>query len=398
MFSSRLASDLSPGRLQQALEQLRAAGTPLIDLTCSLPPQCGLGPEAEALARALAVPRAAEYHPDPRGMLGARQAVARYYADGGLPTQPDDVFLSASTSQAYAELIKLFADPGDEILIPQPSYPLFDMLVGLEGCRPVRFSSTCTSVGRWHIDLDALGRAFTSRTRAVILVSPNNPTGAYLAPEEHVAIQRLCADRSCPLLLDEVFYDYPAKGFAPPRAVDEGTGLTVRLSGLSKVVGAPQIKLGWIRLSGETGLVRTASERLEFIADTYLSASTPAQLAAEALLPRCGPIQARILERLSVNQRAAELAFGHGSTARLLPREGGWSLVVRLPGGEDDEDLAYQLLVDDHIVVQPGFFFDFPEGEHLVLSLLPPANEFAEGVKRVARRIAARASGLRRQE
>jgi hypothetical protein len=398
MFSSRLDRDLSPGRLQQAIDELRSAGTPLVDLTCSNPPQCGLGPEAEALARALAVPRAAEYHPDPRGMFSARQAVARYYADRGLPTEPDDVFLSASTSQAYAELIKLFADPGDEILIPQPSYPLFDMLVGLEGCRPVRFPSSCTAEGRWHIEVDALARAFTSRTRAVILVSPNNPTGAYLAPEEHVAIQRLCADRSCPLLLDEVFYDYPARGFAPPRAVDEKTGLTVRLSGLSKVVGAPQIKLGWIRLSGETALVRTASERLEFIADAYLSASTPAQLAAEALLAGRGPIQARILERLSLNQRAAELALGHGSPARLLPREGGWSLVVRLPEGEDDEELAYQLLVDDHVVVQPGFFFDFPDGEHLVISLLPPADEFAEGVKRVARRIAGRASGLRRQE
>jgi len=390
MFSSRLDRDLSPGRLQQALEQLRAAGTPLIDLTCSNPPQCGLGPEAGALARALAVPEAAEYHPDPRGMLGARQAVARYYTNRGLPTEPDTIFLSASTSQAYAELIKLFADPGDEILVPQPSYPLFDMLVTLEGCRPVRFPSSCTAEGRWHIEVDALARAFTSRTRAVILVSPNNPTGAYLAPEEHVAIQRLCADRSCPLLLDEVFYDYPAEGFAPPRAVDEGTGLTVRLSGLSKVVGAPQIKLGWIRLSGAPPLVRTASERLEFIADAYLSASTPAQLAAEALLPRRGPIQARILERLDVNQRAAELAFGHGSHARLLLREGGWSLVVRLTGGEDDEELAYQLLVDDHVIVQPGYFFDFLEGEHLVLSLLPPTDVFAEGLRRVAARLSAR--------
>jgi len=400
MFSSRLDRDLSPGRLQQAIDELRSAGTPLVDLTCSNPPQCGLGPDAGLLARALAVPEAAEYHPDPRGMLPARQAVARYcyYADRGLPTPPDDVFLSASTSQAYAELIKLFADPGDEILIPQPSYPLFDMLVGLEGCRPVRFSSTCTSDGRSHIDVDALGRAFTSRTRAVILVSPNNPTGAYLAPEEYATIQRLCADRGCPIVLDEVFHDYPAEGYAPPAAADDGAGLIVRLNGLSKVVGAPQIKLGWIRLSGDTGLVRTASERLEFIADVYLSASTPAQLAAEALLPRRGPIQARILERLSVNHRAAELAFSHGSPARLLPREGGWSLVVRLTGSEDDEELAYQLLVEDHVVVQPGFFFDFLEGEHLVLSLLPPADDFAEGVSRVARRIARRALELRRQE
>jgi len=398
MFSSRLASDLSPGRLQQALEQLRAAGTPLIDLTCSNPPQCGLGPEAEALARALAVPRTAEYHPDPRGMLGARQAVARYCAGRGLPTKPDDIFLSASTSQAYAELIKLFADPGDEILVPQPSYPLFDMLVTLEGCLAVRFPSVCLPDGRWRIDVHALEGAFTSRTRAVILVSPNNPTGAYLAPEEYAAVQRLCADRGCPLLVDEVFYDYPSEGCSPPTQLDEVDGLTVRLSGLSKVVGAPQLKLGWIRLSGAGDSVRAAAARLEFIADAYLSASTPAQLAAEALLPERGPIQARILERLDVNQRAAEQAFGHGSPARLLPREGGWYLVVSLPEGEDDEDLAYRLLVDDHAIVQPGFFFDFPEGEHLVLSLLPPVEAFAEGVRRLAARIARRASELRRQE
>ena len=398
MFSSRLDRDLSPGRLQRALDELRAAGTPLVDLTCTNPPQCGLGPAPEALTRALAAPGAAEYHPNPRGLLSTRQTVARYYADRGLPTEPDDVFLSASTSQAYADLIKLFADPGDEILVPQPSYPLFDMLVTLEGCRPERFPSFYTEPHGWRIDEGALEQAFTSRTRAVILVSPNNPTGAYLAPVEHATIQRLCADRGCPILLDEVFYDYPAEGFTPPAPADEGAGLIVRLNGLSKVVGAPQIKLGWIRLGGETALVRTASERLEFIADAYLSASTPAQLAAEALLPRRGPIQARILERLSVTQRAAELAFGHGSPARLLPREGGWSLVVRLTRGEDDEELAYQLLVEDHVVVQPGFFFDFLDGEHLVLSLLPPADDFAEGVSRVARRIARRASELRRQE
>jgi alanine-synthesizing transaminase len=390
MFSSRLAPDLSPGRLQRALDELRANGGPLIDLTCTNPPQCGLGPDAELLASALAVPEAAEYHPDPRGLLSTRQAVARYYLDRGLPTEPDDVFLSASTSQAYAELIKLFADPGGEILVPQPSYPLFDMLVGLEGCRPVRFPSFSTELDGWRIDEGALEQAFTSRTRAVILVSPNNPTGAYLAPDEYAAIQRLCADRSCPLLLDEVFHDYPAEGFAPPRAVDEGTGLTVRLSGLSKIVGAPQIKLGWMRLSGEAALVHAAAARLEFIADAYLSASTPAQIAAEALLPARGPIQARILERLDLNQRAAEQAFSQESPARLLPREGGWSLVVRLPEGEDDEELAYQLLVSDHVVVQPGFFFDFPQGEHLVVSLIPPADEFAEGMRRVARRIAAR--------
>jgi len=324
-------------------------------------------------------------------MLLVRSAVGGCYADGGLPTEPDDIFLSASTSQAYAELIKLFADPDDEIIVPQPSYPLFDMLVGLEGCRPVRFASDCSSDGHWRIDVGALARAFTTRTRAVILVSPNNPTGEYLAPEEYGALQRLCAERGCPVLLDEVFNDYRAEGFTPPSVPDEHTGLTVRLNGLSKVVGAPQLKPGWMRLRGDAAVVRADSERLEFIADAYLSASTPAQLAAEMLLPMRAPIQARIIERVEANQRTAELAFGQASQARLLPRDGGWSLVLRLADGEDDEELAYRLLVDDHVVVQPGFFYDFPEGEHLVLSLITPADDFAEGVRRVARRIAARA-------
>jgi hypothetical protein len=390
MFSSRFQSDLTPGHLQRALDELRAAGTPFLDLTSSNPPQCGLGPEAELLAQALAAPGVAEYLPDPRGLLSTRQAVAAYYADRGLPTSPEQIFLSASTSQAYAELIKLFADPGDEILIPRPSYPLFDMLVTLDACRPLPLPSTRTPDGRWRIDEAALERAFTARTRAVILVSPNNPTGVYLTPGEHAAAQRLCADHGCPLILDEVFFDYPAEGFAAPRSVDEGVGLSVRLSGLSKVVGSPQLKLGWMRLSGEQALVHAACERLEFISDTYLSASTPAQLAAEELLPRRGPIQARILERLDGNQRLAEQAFGHGSPAHLLPREGGWHLVLRLPEEEDDEDLAYRLLVDDHVVVQPGFFFDFPEGEHLLLSLLPPTDVFAEGVRRLGARLVAR--------
>jgi alanine-synthesizing transaminase len=389
MFSSRLDPDLSPGRLQQALDQARAGGAALIDLTCSNPPQSGLGPAPEALAQALSLPGAAEYQPDPRGMPEARQAVARYYADRGLATEPQDIFLSASTSQSYAELIKLFCDPGDEILIPQPSYPLFDMLVRLEGCQPVRFPSFLTPEGRWRVDERELERAFTSRTRAVILVSPNNPTGAYLAPEQDAAIQQLCASRGCPILLDEVFHDYPAKAPRTP-AIDEASGLTVRLNGLSKVIGAPQLKLGWIRLSGEGALVRAAADRLEFITDAYLSASTPAQLAAETLLPLRGPIQTRILERLEANQRAAERAFDSHSSAHWLPRQGGWYLVLRLPEGEEEEELAHQLLVDDQVVVHPGFFYDFPEGEHLVVSLIPRSDEFAKGLSRVARRIAAR--------
>ncbi len=396
MFSSRLDADLTPGRLQRALDGLRAAGTPLLDLTRSNPPQCGLGPAPDELARALAVSRSAEYDPDPRGMLSTRQSVARYYADRGLPTGPEAIFLSASTSQAYAEVIKLFANPGDEVLVPQPSYPLFDMLVALEGCKLVRFPAFCSSEGRWRIDEHALQHAFTSRTRLLILVSPNNPTGAYLAPEQLVAIQHLCAAKRIPLLLDEVFHDYPAEGCcAPAAAGDETQGLTLRLNGLSKVIGAPQIKLGWLRLSGDESAVRAAVTRLEFIADAYLSASTPAQLVAEALLPVRAPLQARIRERLGENQRAAGQAFATSSAAHLLPREGGWYGVVRLPEGEDDEDLVYQLLVDDHVIVQPGFFFDFPQGEHLVLSLLPPVAEFADGVQRIAHRIRARAAGRR---
>ena len=218
MFSSRLAPDLSPGRLQQALDRLRAEGAPLLDLTRANPPQCGLGPEASQLARALTAPSVAEYHPDPRGLLSTRQAVAAYYDERGLPTQPEQIFLGASTSQAYAELIKLFADPGDEILVPQPSYPLFDMLVALEGCRPVPLPSVCAPDGHWRVDRSALERAFSARTRAVILVSPNNPTGVYLTTDEQADVQRLCAEHECPLLLDEVFYDYAAEGFTvPPR-------------------------------------------------------------------------------------------------------------------------------------------------------------------------------------
>jgi alanine-synthesizing transaminase len=169
--------------------------------------------------------------------------------------------------------------------------------------------------------------------------------------------------------------------------VEDVGGLTARLSGLSKVTGAPQLKLGWVRLGGEETLVRTAAARLEFITDSYLSASTPAQLAAQALLPARGAIQARIAERLRINQRAAETALGGDSPARLLPREGGWYALVRLPDGEDEEKLTYRLLVDDHVVVHPGYFYDFPYREHLVLSLLPPAEEFTEGMRRLATRI-----------
>lgn len=388
-FSSRLEPDLTPGRLARGLEAIRSAGAALLDLTCSNPPACGLGPSTHELAAALSAPAVAEYHPGPRGLPAARQAVADYYAGRGLPTRPEQIFLSASTSQSYAEVIKLFADPGDEILIPQPSYPLFDMLVGLEGCIPVRVPYTLSSDGQWRIDRSALERALSPRTRAVILVSPNNPTGAYAAREDLEAMQEMCAERGCPILLDEVFADYPASGVCAP-LLNDGGGLVIRLSGLSKVIGAPQLKLGWIRLGGEPTRVREAASRLEFIADTYLSASTPAQLAAQALLPQRAAIQNQIRERLETNQSTLRQAFDRRSAPRLLPREGGWTAVLQLPQGEDEEELAFRLLTENHTLVHPGYFYDFPQGEHLILSLIPGPGDFAEGVRRVAARLAER--------
>ncbi len=381
MLSGRLNWNLRPNRISTMLDEKRqAAGSRVFDLTESNPTRVGLVyPQAEILA-ALADPSALSYHPSPRGLDSAREAVAGYYRDRGTHVDSQHVLLTASTSEAYAYLFKLLTNPGDEILAPRPSYPLFEFLAGLESVNirqyPLRYD------GVWHVDFDALEQAITPRTRAIVVVNPNNPTGSFLKRAELDRLDALAAERGLAILSDEVFRDY-AFGDDADRVstlAGERLALTFSMSGLSKIAGLPQMKLGWIVASGpDRG---QAMDALELIADTYLSVSTPVQVALPRLLGLSGSILNEIRERTASNLARLREAI-HGSAATVLRAEGGWYTVLQVPRTRTEEEWTLKLLDESGVLVQPGFFFDFESEAFLVLSLLPEPAVFAKGVSRL---------------
>lgn len=356
----------------------RSAGGRMLDLTESNPTRAEL-PYAEDVLMALADPRGRVYAPDPRGSASARQSVADYYAERGREVSPEAVVLTASTSEAYAFLFQLLADPGDEILAPRPSYPLFEFLAGL-ACVTMR-SYPLRYDGAWHIDFAALEASFSARTRAVVVVNPNNPTGSFLKQDELERLEAIAARRGVAILSDEVFADY-AFGEDRQRVttlVGPRRALTFSLSGLSKVAGLPQLKLGWIVVSGpESG---AALEALELIADTYLSVSTPVQVALPALLAAGRRTREAIRGRTRANLEELRAAL-RASPASVLNVEGGWYAVMQLPRTRSEEAWMLGLLEQD-VLVQPGYFFDFEQEAYAVVSLLTPETVFAEGVRRL---------------
>jgi alanine-synthesizing transaminase len=385
MFSTRIPAQLAPNRLAQALQAHRAAGRPFIDLTDSNPTRAGLDYPADLLAP-LADARALRYDPWPAGMLDARNAVAADYARQGLTVAPERIVLTASTSEAYSLLFKLLADAGDEVLVPRPSYPLFDHLTRLDLAvtRPYDLDVH----GAWSIDFASVERALTPRTRAVLVVNPNNPTGSFVTCGELDRLAALCAPREIAIIADEVFADYELETGAANgagRAATRRDVLCFALGGLSKSVGLPQVKLGWMAVGGPDRLVDAALERLELICDTYLSVSTPAQMAAADLLARGAAIRAQIVERVVANYRRLTSAAAAVPSCRVLPCAGGWSAVLRVPSLESEEDLVIRLLTVGGVLTHPGYFFDFPRESFLVVSLLAPGAVFADGVARVLR-------------
>ena len=383
MFSSRLGWNLAPNPLARLLQEKRAAGAAILDLTESNPTAAGFTyPEAEILG-ALADPRSLRYEPAPAGIPAAREAVSRYYAGR---VAPDQILLTASTSEAYEFVFKLLADPGDEVLVPRPSYPLFEFLAALESVRAVQYP--LLHHGGWAIDLDALTHAVTPRTRAIVLVNPNNPTGSFVKRTELAQLVRLCRDHDLALVSDEVFCDYAFED--DPQRVRTLAGveevLTFCLSGLSKIAGLPQMKLGWIAVGGPAGGRREAFERLELIADTYLSAGTPVQWAASALLASRGQVQGQLLARVRENRAFLAGQIGPASPWDLLAAEGGWYAILEAPKIHSEEEWVLSLLEAGGVLAQPGFFFDFEREAFLVLSLLTRPEMFQEGVRRILAR------------
>ena len=386
MFSSRLKSDLTPNRLTQAVRQRREQGLPIIDLTESNPTGVGLDYPDDLLAP-LAASRGLRYAPQPFGTIEARRAVAAEYARRGIDVDARRIALTASTSEAYSLLFKLLTGPGDEVLVPRPSYPLFEILTTLDGVVPRPYDLEYHGV--WSIDVAGLERSWTPRTRAVLIVTPNNPTGSFVSRDELDRLARLCATQGAAIVADEVFADYELdRGVAKTAgaALTRQDALVFALGGLSKSVGLPQVKLGWIATGGPDRLVSEALERLEIVCDTYLSVSTPVQLAAAELLDRGSSVRAQIQARIVSNYDRLRGLAARVPSCSVLAAGGGWSAVVQVPTVRPEEDLVLDLLDRDGVLAHPGYFFDFPRDSFLIVSLLPAPGEFATGIERLLRR------------
>lgn len=376
-FSSRLPESLETNEFTKILERKRSAGDKILDLTQSNPTIAGF-----SFASALQFPHSAEslrYEPSAQGFRVTREAIRDYYQKnyhGWI--ESNDLFLTASTSEAYSFLLKLLTDPGDEILIPAPSYPLFDFLATLENVRPSRYLLHENDAGDWRIDFASLEEEISRHTRAIVVVNPNNPTGSYMAAKELEKLSALCHTHDLALIVDEVFLDYTNPDHAAHRcsAITNNDVLTFTMSGFSKVLALPQVKLSWIHVNGPQPQKAMAKQRLEFIADTYLSVNGMIQHAAASLFTHQERIQREIFDRIRSNESLLQTLMGHN----LCPREGGWYAIIKLPESISDEHCCLELLQASSLIVHPGFFYDFTESNRIVISLITPEEEFRQGI------------------
>ena len=382
MFSKRTEWKLTPNRFAQAQADQRAAGMEVLDLSVSNPTRAGL-PYDEAILQALVQPEALDYDPQPKGLLSARQAVARYYHDAHdiYGVDPESLILTTSTSEAYSYVFRLLCNTEDEILVPKPSYPLFEFLADLQDVKLVSYPLLYHD--GWQIDFASLYKTVNHRTRAVVVVHPNNPTGSYVTSTQIDELNRFCVEYNLALIVDEVFLDYAHDGAARSSFVVNEPALTFTLSGISKISGLPQMKVAWLAASGPEERRREALARLEVIADTYLSMNAPLQLATPVLLDQRKHIQPLLLDRMRSNVRELDRQLSHQKTCERLRVDGGWYAVLRVPALQSDEDLAIDLLRKVAVLVHPGHFYDFPKDGYLVVSLITPTDLFREGISRI---------------
>ncbi len=380
-FSLRTEWDLGESDYAVAVREARASGRRLYDLTISNPTRCGFAYDAEALLRPLTDARGLVYDPDPRGIATAREGVAGYYADHGAEVDPDALVLTTSTSEGYSFLFRLLCDPGDEVLVAQPSYPLFDFLATLDDVR-LRPYPLFYDHG-WWIDFAELERSISSRTRAILVVHPNNPTGHWTGAAEKERLEALCARHGLALIVDEVFLDYPLRETAARSfAAGEHPVLTFVLSGMSKIAGLPQMKAAWLACFGPEALRRDAMGRLEVIADTFLSMNAPVQLALPFWLAGRHGIREQILERARANLATlARVSVARPDRLHVLELAAGWSAVLRLPGCVGEAECAERLVRERGVMVHPGSFYGIAEASHLVVSLIGSEAVFAAGIQ-----------------
>ena len=387
MFSSRFNWEFEQNRLSVLLAGKKRAGIDVLDLTESNPTRAGFDYAEAEIRRALSSSDVMCYSPEPRGVMTAREAVVGYYKDGGIGLATDSIHLTSSTSEGYAFLFKLLADPGDEVLIPEPGYPLFEFLAALENVvlRPYRLSYTHPK--GWRIDFDSLQDALTPRTRAVITVNPNNPTGSFVG-EDRSRLLQFCSEKGVALISDEVFADYSWSGLPLSEAslANQDEALTFVLSGLSKIAALPQMKVGWIVARGPQPLLEDAQERLELIADTYLSVGTPVQVALPAMLASRTRVQGDINARVSRNLEELK-KFVERTALRLLEAQGGWYATVEIPRHRSEEEWVLTLLEEENVLIHPGYFFNFDREAFLIFSLLTREIVFGEALTRIRGRL-----------
>jgi alanine-synthesizing transaminase len=413
-FSDRTNWKLARNQFTKALEEVRAGGARVLDLTVSNPTRAGLHFDERAILGALASPRAMDYDPQSKGLLQAREAVAGYYRSAHeiRDLDAERIVLTTSTSEGYSFVFRLLCNAGDELLVPKPSYPLFEFLADLEDVRLVPYPLIYDH--GWQMDFPSLEKAVTARTRGVVVVHPNNPTGSFVQGGEVEMLNSFCREHELAVIADEVFLDYglktsgakappqeepnrSAESAAPPKS-EEGDGrhrsfagnqdvLTFALSGLSKIAALPQMKVAWVVTGGPRDLAGAAMERLEVIADTYLSMNAPVQWAVPALLGQRENIQRQLLERVQENLRELDRQLAGQKACQRLKVQGGWYAVLRVPVTRSDEELAIELVREQSVLVHPGHFYDFPSDGYLVLSLITPRGEFAQGIGAVLKKL-----------
>jgi alanine-synthesizing transaminase len=382
LYSRRLPWSVSPNRFSEEIAALRRSGCSLLDLSNSNPTKARLDYPHEEIAAALGRVRGYTYDPQAQGSAEARHAIALEYSKRGIKVSHEQVFLTASTSEAYAHLFKLLCNAGDEVLVPVPSYPLFEFLASLEDVRPVPYHLRYD--GNWHMDIASLEAQLASRSRAIVVVSPNNPTGSVLKEDEAIQLMRIAREHDLTIISDEVFLDYPLRPGAGgvKSLIGQKDALTFSLDGLSKSAGMPQMKLGWMVVSGPDAQVRDAAERLEIVLDTYLSVNTPVERALPDLLEAGRTVREQIQRRTRENLGTLYELLEE-TAANPLPVEAGWSAIVQLPRTRSEEDWVLALLREEGVIAQPGYFFDMPSEAFLVVSLITPRPDFREGIRRL---------------
>jgi alanine-synthesizing transaminase len=383
MFSSRTDWKLAHNRLTQTLEEVRATGAKVLDLTLSNPTRAGLRYDESAILKALAAPQAIDYDPQSKGLREARDAVTAYYREehdvSGV--DPEQLILTTSTSEGYSFVFRLLCNPGDELLVPKPSYPLFEFLADLEDVKLVPYPLIYDH--GWQMDFPSMEKVVTSRTRAVVVVHPNNPTGSYVQAHELELLNAFCHDNHLAVIADEVFLDYAHDGKGRQSFTANREVLTFTLSGLSKIAALPQMKVAWVMTSGPQAESTAALARLEVIADTYLSMNAPIQWATPVLLEQRRSIQKQLRDRVLANLAELDRQLATQKACQRLSLEGGWYAILRVPVTKSDEELAIELLRERSVLAHPGHFYDFPSDGHLVLSLITPEAEFTEAMRRI---------------